>query len=662
MLPKNVFYYGVDKGLPERRTLRAGPLSVAFEAGDLRTIRLGDHEILRRVYVAIRDRTWGTVPAVLSHLRVDDDGSSFQISFEAQNQQNEIDFVWQAVICGDRRGTITFSMDGRARSTFWRNRIGFCILHPLECAGIPCRIEHVDGSAEDSSFPRGIAPQFIRDGIVKPVHPFENMRAVSHEVVPGVRARVGFEGDVFELEDQRNWTDASFKIYSTPLNLPYPVEIREGTAICQSMTLTLEGLVPVDPVAVRERELVFAVGVDLAPVGPLPRIGLGVAGHGQPLSQKELGRLEALNLAHLRTDLDLSVPGYEAVLRRATSEAEALGVPLEVALWLSDAAADQLRAFRAVLEPMGPEVCTWLVFHQAEESTAEPWVRLARQYLADYDGRAKIGAGTHAFFTELNRGRPPLSALDLVCYSIIPQVHAFDNTSLVETLAVQAMTVENARRFCGDLPLAISPVTLRKHPGRTAARTAQGREGGGLPAHVDVRQMSLFGAGWTAGSLKYLAESGAWSVTYYETSGWCGVMETEAGSPLPDRFRSLPGSVFPVYHVLADVGEFAHGQIVPTRSTDRLKIEGLAVERDGRRRVVVANLSAESLHLEVRGLSEQVRVRRLDETNVERAMLAPEAFRLQEGQPALTSGGTLGLDLLPYALVRIDTSRSPAAE
>jgi hypothetical protein len=660
MLPKNVLYYGVEEELPQRRTLRAGPLSLVFEAGDLRTIRLGEHEILRRVYVAIRDRAWGTVPAALSHLRVDDDGDSFQISFEAQNRQGDIDFLWQAVIRGDRRGRITFSMDGRARSTFWRSRIGFCILHSLECAGVPCRIEHVDGSAEDSSFPREIAPQFIRDGIVKPVHPFENIKAVSHEVAPGVRARVGFEGDVFEMEDQRNWTDASFKIYSTPLNLPYPVEIRAGTAISQAMTLTLEGLAPVDPVPVRERELVFAVGVDPAPAGPLPRIGLGVAGHGQPLSQKELGRLKALDLAHLRADLDLSEPGHEAVLRRAGLEAQALGVPLEVALVLSDAAAEELRAFRAVLESMAPEVCTWLVFHRAEESTTEPWVRLARQHLADYDGRAKIGAGTRAFFTELNRGRPPLPALDLVCYSIMPQVHAFDNTSLVETLAVQAVTVENARRFCVGLPLAVSPVTLKKRPGGAVAQTAQGRDGGGLPRHVDVRQMSLFGAGWTAGSLKYLAESGAWSVTYYETSGWCGVMETEAGSPMPGQFRSLPGSVFPLYHVLADVGEFARGQIVPTRSTARLKIDGLAVERDGRRRVVVANLSAEPLHIKVRGLSEQVRVRRLDETNVERAMLAPEAFRLQAGQPALTSGGTLGLDLLPYALVRVDTGKSPA--
>ena len=29
-------------------------------------------------------------------------------------------------------------------------------------------------------------------------------------------------GDVFEMEDQRNWTDASFKTYCTPLRQPFP--------------------------------------------------------------------------------------------------------------------------------------------------------------------------------------------------------------------------------------------------------------------------------------------------------------------------------------------------------------------------------------------------------------------------------------------------------
>ena len=57
------------------------------------------------------------------------------------------------------------------------------------------------------------------------------MRAILHEVTPGVEVEVRMEGETFETEDQRNWSDASFKTYGTPLHLPFPVEVAEGTRV-----------------------------------------------------------------------------------------------------------------------------------------------------------------------------------------------------------------------------------------------------------------------------------------------------------------------------------------------------------------------------------------------------------------------------------------------
>src|SRR5689334_6850038 len=129
MLPRNVVYYGKEEPLPERRELRAGPLSAVFEQGDLRYIRFGDREIVRRLYVAIRDRNWGTVPPELSNVQIETSPDLFRISYDVENRQGEIDFFWRGKISGDARGTITFSMDGEARSNFTRSRIGFCVLH-----------------------------------------------------------------------------------------------------------------------------------------------------------------------------------------------------------------------------------------------------------------------------------------------------------------------------------------------------------------------------------------------------------------------------------------------------------------------------------------------------------------------------------------------------
>ena len=651
-LPPRVLYYGKDEPLPEQTQLCAGPLSMVFEAGDLRYIRFDDHEILRRIYVAVRDHNWDTILPQLSNVQIEQEGDAFRIAYDVTNKAADVDFFWQGTITGDSNGTITFSMDGEARSTFRRNRIGVCVLHPMGLAGSPCRIEKVDGTVEESAYPISIAPQYLIDGEIKPVAPFNNMRAVGYEVTAGVEAEVRFEGEIFEMEDQRNWTDASYKTYGTPLNEPFPVEVPGGTKISQRITLTLktQGESSAEKSDTPPKSLTF--GISSADTRPLPQIGLGVASHGEPLNAGELERLKLLNLSHLRVDIDLTQLDYESRLRHATDEARGLAVSLELALFLTDAAAEELQAFALVVEQVNPPIGAYLIFHKAEASTSAQWVDLARRYLTS----APIGAGSNAYFTDLNRGRPPVDSLDLVCYSINPQVHAFDNSSLMETLEAQAVTVESTRQFANGLPIAVTPVTLlaRFNPNATGPEPEPAP--GELPAQVDIRQMSLFGAGWTLGSIKYLSESSASSVTYYETSGWRGVMETATGSPLPEKFRSLPGAVFPLYHILADVGEFAGGEVLVSKSSDPLKVEGIALRKNDKMRTLLANLTSDPQQVRVQSLTETVRVRCLNETNAQTAMTSPEIFREERGELLQTTTGTLELHLLPYAIAQIDSN------
>ena len=93
------------------------------------------------------------------------------------------------------------------------------------------------------------------------------------------------------MEDQRNWTDASYKTYSTPLRLPYPVEIHEGDRVWQRVTIEAEAAMPRSagtggPVRVT---------VDPSRGRPIPPIGLGVASHGEPLGDEDVALLRALN-------------------------------------------------------------------------------------------------------------------------------------------------------------------------------------------------------------------------------------------------------------------------------------------------------------------------------------------------------------------------------
>ncbi len=652
-LSTNILYYGKENALPEQIPLRAGPLTMIYENGDLRYIKLGEKEIVRRLYVAIRDRNWSTAANVLSDVQMQIDDDAFHISYTCTNRLGDIDFVWQGDLRGNADGLITCTLDGTARSTFLRNRIGFCLLHSSAIAGATAQIEHVDGSTEESVFPIHIAPQHVINGEIKPVAPFNEMRAVAHEIVPGVWAEVRFDGEIFEMEDQRNWTDASYKTYGTPLRLPFPATVEAGTPIRQTVTIKLlnsqwsranEGDVT------GAAAVTFTVG-DQAQ--PLPKIGLGVASHGEVLSEQEIARLQALHLSHLRVDLHLDTTTYAADLRRATEEARALGVVLEVALHVTVNAEAELAALTSLLWQIKPPIGTWLVFHAQEKSTSAQHVKLARAALESYAPHAKIGAGTNIYFTELNRGRPPVADLDVVAYSINPQVHAFDNASLVETLAAQAATASSARQFCGDLPLMVSPITLQPRFNPNATGPEPEAKADELPAQIDPRQMSLFGAGWTLGSLKYLAECGeVASVTYYETTGWRGVMETAKGSALPAQFRSAPGALFPIYHLLAAVGEFAGGTVVSGTSSEPLRVDGLILRQAGRTRILLANFTAQTQQVALDGLSGDGQVRTLDETNVVAAMESPEALAAQPST-ALAAAAPV-LTLHPFALAVLD--------
>ena len=648
MLPTNVLLYGVDAPLPEQVLLRAGPLTLVYEDGGLRTIRLGRHEVLRRVYAAVRDRNWGTAPGVRTNERIEAGADSFRISYDAAHRQGEIDFRWSALITGDADGTVRLTMDGTAHTTFLRNRIGFCVLHPAECAGAAAVVERLDGSRVAARLPAAITPD-------QPPPPFTDMRALEHAVAPGVTARVAFAGDVFELEDQRNWTDASFKVYSTPLRLPFPVELPRGARVRQAVSVTLK-----DERGTLKREqrdsgdhIEHTFSVQRSAFR-LPALGLATSGHR--LGEREAARLRALHLSHLRADVDLTRPGAGAALARAAAEARLLGLPLELALLLPDEPDAALGELRELLERERPPLAAWLVYAARERllggTPIEQIVRATRGALAGY-ARAPFAAGTSADYIFAGRNPPPVALLERFCTALSPQVHAFDLASVTETLAAQETLVHSARATFG-LPVAVSPVTLKPRANPYATAAPPEPAPGTLPPQVDVRQMSLFGAGWTVGSIARLAAGGAASVTYYETTGWRGVMETAQGSPLPGVFRSIPGAVFPLYHVLADVGEFAGGEVLASASSDPLRVMGLALRRGGRARALLASYAATPQQVAVHGLDGFVRVRLLDATHAERAMRAPEAFRAERGEARNTQDGALTIGLPPFAVARLD--------
>ncbi len=635
----NLLSYGRNDPLPETIALRAGPVTAIFdiETSALRYVRVGRHEVVRAAYAAVRDSDWGTVQPRLHGLKISAGEDGFELTFDVDCVRPPYDFAWRGRIAGGKEGTIRFTFDGEARTTFLRNRLGFALLHPVRgFVGHAVEIERADGTRQN-----GIAPESV-----SPHQPYFDIKAITHAVEGGLSAEVRFEGETFEMEDHRNWTDASFKTYCTPLALPYPVEVKKGTKVAQAIEIRAKGALPAAMPRSRMTVVPVALSVDPAASRPAPKVGIGSAYHGQTLPARESARLRALKPAHLRVDCKLTGSAWQDALRRAAAEASSLGADLEVAAHLPEDAAPAIRELRERLTGARARVAGVLLYRAQGKAADDAWLAPLRKEL----GGAKAAVGTDDGFVALNRGRPAGSVFDAVCYSITPQVHAIDNMTVVENLAAQADTVATSLSISGGKPVWVSPVTLKMRYNPNAKNPDAPTPAGQLPASVDTRQLSLFGAAWTAASLKFLGQAGAARATYYETTGWRGTMETERGSALPALFPSTAGAVFPLYHVLADFADFSSGQIVQADSAEPLRAEILALRSGLKWRLVLCNLTHEYCPVRLEGVAAGALAlsRRLNAGNAAAACERPEEFRRsgQRGRPELT--------LAPYELLTID--------
>ena len=285
------------------------------------------------------------------------------------------------------------------------------------------------------------------------------------------------------------------------------------------------------------------------------------------------------------------------------------------------------------------------VFQDGEKSTTPAALVSVREHLGDLE--VPIGAGTDADLYQLNLQRPPADA-DFICWSMNPQVHATDTRSLMETPEAAAAQVASVKAYFPGVPLVVSPITLkpRFNPVATCAETAT--PPGDPPPQVDPRQMSLAGAAWTVAMLAALAPSGVESVTFFETTGWRGVMETTRGSSLPDLFPSFAGGVFPMWHVFAALNGFR--SVVAVTVSDPQRVAAFAVaDRAGRKRLVLANLTPVPVEVSLASVNGTVRL--LDETSVADAMREPEAWWKRLVPPLKGA-----LSLSAYAVTFVDVT------
>jgi hypothetical protein len=669
-------WYGRRTPPSPNRRISVGDLSLIVDGVDLRRVTVGGVAIMDRVFVAVRDVDWGTLPPTLEapwEIMTDAASGRIDLVFAAHHAGAGIRFDWQGRISVGPGPTLSMEMDGVAGAEFRYARIGLCALLPASStAGRPIVSRSDHGEPRHDVLPSHIGPQLIVDGVDQPLIPAFRELEVA---LPDVLLRVAFEGDEFELEDQRNWTDDSFKAYSLMAGEGYPRTARPGQRFRQRASLTVAPLAPdaTGPSANPPPAVMVPVGdgpsnhvtVHLTDESlRWPAMGLGAATEGPPLDGAEAAALRALRLDHVRVDVRPGDPDWQDRARSAARDVRALGAGLELALSLDERALEELGSLLGLMD--GIPISRVLVFHRPTQGTASTppgWVARARQLLGPATPGVRWIIGTDGDFAEINRDRPvpegPDGA-DGVCYAMNPQIHASDETSMSETLPVQGETVVTTRTWFPASDVCATPVTLRQrfNPAALAEeRLGDRAEGIGpdddLPTGVDHRQRSLFGAGWTLGSIASLTAAGATSVTWHQTVGWRGLLERSRPPARPGWGSVIPGETYPVYLVFADVADRDAWDPVRCAVVSSRDVVALGMRAGSRCRILLANLAATVVDVRITGLpAGRARSTTLDALTPVTTLAGTLDRRTRTIRES--RDGALDVRLDPFAVVRID--------
>ncbi|MBY2911052.1 hypothetical protein [Rhizobium leguminosarum] len=520
--------------------LRAGKLEADLVNGNLRTIRYDGTEVLRAISYLVRDPDWGTHSPVIVDLRIEQSDNRFTVAYRARCEgPDDTRLVIDVRITGSA-DRLDFEAVAITETGFETNRCGFCILHPIVgVAGSPATVEHVDGRIVVTRFP----------DVIEPWQPFKDMRAITHAIMPDVQAECRMEGDTFEMEDQRNWSDASYKTYVRPLALPWPYQIAANQPVRQKTSLVLRdigGSTRHPPAAASGGAIKLELG---ARTGAMPDIGVIVTPEEADATLSAKSVLSEIAPQELLFHFDPGAGhGVDALTQFAMLAAAHRGrSTLEIALPCTSSPSSEvaeiarqmrLAEFRPDAIMISPSVDRQSTPPGSTWPECPPLDEVYTAARAAFPG-IRIGGGMLSYFTELNRKRVPDGQLDFVSHCTNPIVHAADDLSVMQTLEALPFITRSVRAIYGDRPYRIGPSTIPMRQNPYGSRTMDNPSGARVPmANRDPRHNGRFAEAFALGYAIRVLDAGLECLTLSALKGPFGLIAgpaepTEQGGRRP---------------------------------------------------------------------------------------------------------------------------------
>lgn len=450
------------------------------------------------------------------------------------------------------------------------------------------------------------------------------------------------EGDTYEMEDQRNWTDASYKTYVRPLARPWPYQIAPGEVVDQTITVSING---------ESGEEAETGAVNLVPgatVGAMPPLGIGLRPENTATAAAATDALKALGSHYMVLHHDPRAGHDQASLQAMVDVAHAIGAEpwLEAVIenTSDEGAHDEIVALGQIAANLGNPFATVLVSPAPDLKCTLPgsvWPD-APDARALYDAtrsafpHARIGGGMFSYFTELNRKRPPSDVLDLVSFTTSPMVHAGDDRSVMESREAHGAIAASVTGIADGTPWAVGPsaIGIRDNPYGASAKDNPDNIRQAMNRN-DPRQRGLMGAAWTLGYIADFAEGGASAIAMGGATGPFGVLSAPGDDP--DPWFEGNGGLYPVFHVLRGLTRLNGMQRLALDLPASGPVAAIATQTEDGIEIWVANTRPEKAEITLPAAA-QIAV--LDASNFAAAAENPNHFdALADHQGALALDG-----------------------
>ena len=524
---------------PDTQRVEHAGFTLDIARAAIRNITYQGTQIIDLLYTAIRPWDWSTLnPDEHSEdVKISGDNCTVTITDTFKGSMQG-----QTVLTLRPNGKFTVDYKLTGLDHFEINRWGVCFcLHTGDWMG-----STVNASGNEYRLLPEISPQRVIDGVTQGLFPASREM---YFVAPDKRSlKIISAGKILEAEDQRNWTDNTYKIYSGSLAEPRPFVIENG--ITWEQRVEFEVTAP----AGSAEDGAKIVTKDIP---SLPRIGLQFNGEALLPSDDLEKALFILDIDHIRVN-------EESLTAQKIATVSKSGLTLEAALLSSHQGAELSREVEH-LSARVPAGSRLLIHREGREI-------VQAEDLPKNGSLNSFIPGSDAYLVDLHRNKYHFG--DAVSYSMVPTIHSTDPETIFKTLYTQRESIEFAKKFVAP-QVSISPITFSSRGNPETGHLRDNRINFAQP-EMAQQIKDLSAAAWTLGSVFALASAGAYSGTWHELFGEYGVIYSE-GSAV--KFS-------PTFHALAALGAHHAHEITIATSLDN---SWVAFEDRESRKMVVAS-------------------------------------------------------------------------